>query len=277
MIIATQTTKESLRISLTDHTFLQPFASAKENIRLYRPSAFKRDIEVFIGALAYALSRAIARPKGKDFTLDGSLFYICVDLLDDPEFYGRISYYFEDKGFDSIDIGVRLYNEMITKLNKVIECDVFGNIYIREQPNALIADNEVKDTIKVGNIDVEVSILRNCTMEEDGFCFPKIYLEFLNVDDPKAMCRLVLVDGHDKAKTRPIVFQLSGVPSTRKCFYFELGPASLGAHSHALLGARMSISHRKVDVRGGKTVTTIVTDEGETMLDVYLRPVRKKK
>ena len=274
MIIATETTNESIQLILSDHTFLQAYSSAKENIRQFRPAAFKRDIEAFIAAIGYAVSKGLARPKGKDFSTDGALYYLCVEVLDDPEFYGRISYYFEDEGYNSIDVGTRLYNELLKKLCQALGSEYLGSLYIRMKPPAGKNDNEVREVIDVGDIKVELSIMRTCSLEE-GLFYPKIYIEFIGVKDPKAMCKLVLIDGHDKAKTRPIIFQLSEYPNTKKAYFFELGPESLGAHSHALLGARVSISHRLVSVKNGKTSTKVVTDSNEALLDVYLKPVKK--
>lgn len=278
MVIATETTNESIQLTLSDNRFSSALGSAKENIRLYRPAAFKRDLEAFIGAVGFAISKGLARPKGKDFSTDGALFYLCVDVLNDPEFYGRISYYFNDEKYNSIDVGTRLYNELIKKLSECIGSKYLTSLYIRMKPPAAADDHEVREILKVGDVQVEISILRECSLENEMF-YPKIFLEFIGVKDPKAMCKLVLIDGHDKAKTRPIVFQLSEYPNTKKAYFFELGPESLGAHSHALLGARIAISKRIVNVKNGKTMTRIVTDSNEILLDVYLKPVMvgKKK
>ena len=275
MIIATETTNQSLRINLSDHSNLQAYVSAEKNAKLMRQTAFKRDLEAFICVLAFNISSALARPKGRQFDIDGSLMYLCVDVLNDPQLYGEMGFYYADEKFNSIDVGMRQYNILIKKLAEAIECEYLKHFYLRVKLSKEKEPSEVRETITIGGIDVEMCILRNCEVDEDGDIYPKVYFEFLHVDDPKAMCKLELVDGFGKAKSRPIVFQLSGVPRTKKSFFYEIDANSLGDNSHALLGARIKISHRNVDVKNGKTITKVVSDFDEIMLDVYLNPIKK--
>ncbi|MCR5078923.1 MAG: hypothetical protein K6B65_03260 [Bacilli bacterium] len=275
MIIATETTNKSLRINLSDHVNLQAFVSAEKNAKLMRGPAFKRDLEAFICILASNISKALARPKGRQFDIDGSLMYLCVDLLDDASFYGEMGFYYAEEKFNSIDVGIRQYNILIKRLAEAIECEYLKSFYIRVKPSKEKEPSEFRETLKIGGIDVEMCVLRNCEIDEDGDIYPKVYFEFLNNDDPKAMCKLELIDGYGKAKSRPIVFQLSGIPRTKKSFFYEIDSASLGENSHALLGARIKISHRKVDVKNGKTITNVISDYDEIMLDCYLNPKKK--
>ena len=273
MVVTTETTKESLRLTLADRSFLGYLVSARNNAKACRPAAFKRDLEAWIGRLANAISASILSPKTKDFSIDSSIMYLAITILDQPKLYARLSYYFDDKDYLSIDTGVRFYNELLKALVDLLKFPYLEELYLRVMSVDKMEAKEVRDTLHFGTLSVDVSVRRPCYIKND-ILYPEMIFEFYDNDDPNAMCKLFLYDEHLKGHTRPIIFPLDG-KRIKRSFFFELGHESLGAHSKALLGARVMVSHRVPALRNGKTTFIVESQEQETVLSVYLLPQKK--
>ena len=274
MIIATTATDESLRLTLADRSYLSHLLNAKADAIAFRPESFKRNLEAWIGRLAEALSASFLQPKCTSFTIDASIAYLALDLLEDPKLYARLTYYFDDRDYLSIDTGVRFYNELLAELSKVTEIPVLEGLYLRVLNADINESKEVRETLHFGAITCVLSVKRECLVEND-ILYPELTIEFFDVDDPNAMVKLILVDGHLSGKTRPITFPLS-TKGTRRSFFFQLGPESLGAHSQAELGARIQVSHRVSTLFHGETRTMITSDFEDILFKVYLLPKHKK-
>ena len=198
-----------------------------------------------------------------------------MEILEDAKIYARLSYYFDDKDYVSIDTGVRFYNELMLALAKTLEMPFLEGLYIRVKEVDDLEEKEVRETLHFGNVSCDFCVRRECEVKDD-ILYPKVILDFYDLDDPNAVCKVVLFDEHLKGKSRPIVFPLNKTPRMSKAFHFALGHESLGAHSSASLGVRIAISHRVSSLHNGKSRVSIKSDVAEALLDVYLLPKIKK-
>lgn len=279
MVVKTDRSNESLAFVLGDRAAYAHFCNAVNMAKDGSSVAFKRELGTWMLKLGLGISGALVSPKMVDVSLEGAILYLALSLSRSPKLYGRLHYYFTDPDFVSIDEGCTLYNALIGQLSKAIDYPDIERLYIRVIIPRSDYDEEARAYTFFGKTRVDVSCHSRCHYDPQTETWhPRLVIEFTEIDDPKAVARVALLDEISKGRSKEYVIPMTYEDSVRKEFVFDLSSCSLGLNHRASIGAEVTFARResKLD-ENGRAILKSKKETKRIVIGVYLKDDKSEK